>query len=523
MINNVKLLESINEQDRAKEAKELTSNMHSKVLGIKWDVENDCFFFVSKGVQTQNVTRRVMLSQLASTYDPLGLILPIIVPAKILFQEATRLKISWDESIPISLCQKWLKWIASLYEISRLRFPRCVLPLELNGCTSELHHYCDASEVTFGACTYIRTINQDGKVRVALLASKARVAPIKGITIPILEISAAVEAAKLDAVVKRELDNTLLKSNFWSDSTIVLVYIQNETRRFKTFVANRVTLIRQVSEANQWHNVSGEDNPADVLSRGCFVDNLPVSWFNGPHFLSTYKCAWPAQDNLVGRLQDEDPEVRRDVHPKSIVQACQSGITRHPIDTLIEHYSSFYKLKKAVGWWLRLIQFLKRTKIPPSSPLEIHELKHAENLIVKHVQGHAYFHEIKNIKTGKTVLKSSSIYKLSPVLIDGLLVVGGRLKHAALNGRAIDPLILPHNHRLSTLIIRDCYDSSHIGVEWTLSQVRKKFWIMRGRKLVKRAKMDCIVCKKLYGAPMNQRMSDLPPERCKPGGLPLGT
>ncbi|XP_076065276.1 uncharacterized protein LOC143039287 [Oratosquilla oratoria] len=342
---------------------------------------------------------------------------------KILFQEATRLKISWDEIIPRSLCQKWLKLIASLNEISRLRFPRCVLPLELNCCTSELHHFCDASEVAFGACTYIRTINQDGKVHVALLSSKARVAPIRGITIPRLEVSAAVEAAKLDAVVRRELDIPLLKSNFWSDSTIVLAYIQNETRRFRTFVANHVTLIRQVSEA-QWHHVSGEDNSADLLSRGCFVDNLPVSWFNGPPFLSNYKCAWPAQDNLVGRLQDEDPEVRRDIHPTGIVQTCQSGITQYPIDTLIEHYSSFYKLKKGAGWWLRLIQFLKVTKTPPISPLEVHELKHAENLIVKHVRGRAYFHEIKNIKAGKTVLKPSSIYKLSPIIIDGLLVVG---------------------------------------------------------------------------------------------------
>ncbi|XP_076056326.1 uncharacterized protein LOC143034275 [Oratosquilla oratoria] len=385
-----------------------------------------------------------MLSQLASTYDPLGLVLPIIVPAKILFQEATRLKMSWDENIPISLCQKWLKWIASLYEISRLRFPRCVLPLEWNGCTSELHHFCDASEVAFGACTYIRTIDQDGKVHVALLASKARVAPIKGVTILRLEISAAVEAAKLDVVV---------------------------------------------SEANQWHHVSGDENPADVLSRGCFVDNLPASWFNGPPFLSNYKCAWPAQDDLVGYLQDEDPEVRREVYPTSIVQTCQSGVTQHPIDTLIEHYSSLYRLKKAVGWWLRLIQFLKK-KIPQNSPLEIHELKHAENLIVKHVQGRAYFHETKNIEAGKTVLKSSSIYKLSPILIDGLLVVGGRLKHATLNGQAINPVILPHNHRLSTLIVRDCHNSSHVGVEWTLGRVRKKFWIIRGRKLVKRVKMD---------------------------------
>ncbi|XP_076045785.1 uncharacterized protein LOC143028028 [Oratosquilla oratoria] len=458
MINDVKLLESINEQDRAKEAKELTSNVHSKVLGIKWDVENDCFFFVSKGVQTQNVTRRVMLSQLASTYDPLGLVLPIIVPAKILFQEATRLKMSWDENIPISLCQKWLKWIASLYEISRLRFPRCVLP-KWNGCTSELHNFCDASKVALGACTYIRTIDQDEKVHVALLASKARVASIKGVTIPRLEISAAVEAAKLD-VVRRELDIPLLKSNFWSDSTIALAYIQKRQEGSRP-------LCRIVS-----HSL---DRFQRLISGIMLVGML---WY----------------------LQDEDPEVRREVYPTSIVQTCQSDVTQHPIDTLIEHYSSLYRLKKAVGWWLRLVQFLKK-KIPQNSPLEIHELKHAENLIVKHVQGRAYFHETKNIEAGKTVLKSSSIYKLSPILIDGLLVVGGRLKHAALNGQAINPVILPHNHKLSTLIVRDCHNSSHVGVEWTLSRMRKKFWIIRGRKLVKRVKMDCIVCKRLRGPP----------------------
>ncbi|XP_076047321.1 uncharacterized protein LOC143028844 [Oratosquilla oratoria] len=116
---------------------------------------------------------------------------------------------------------------SSLNKISRLRFPRCVLPIELNDCTSELHHFCDASEVAFGACIYIRTINQDRKVHVALLASKARVAPIRGITIPRLEVSAAVETTKLDAVVRRELDILLLRSNFWSDSTTVLAYIQD--------------------------------------------------------------------------------------------------------------------------------------------------------------------------------------------------------------------------------------------------------------------------------------------------------
>ncbi|XP_076029350.1 uncharacterized protein LOC143018113 [Oratosquilla oratoria] len=211
-----------------------------------------------------------------------------------------------------------------------------------------------------------------------------------------------------------------------------------------------------------------------TLPRGCLVDDLPVSRVNGSPFLSNYMYAWPAQGNLVGCLQDEDPEVRRDIRSTGIVQSCQSGIAQHPINMLIEHHSSFYKLKKAVGWWLRLIQFLKGTEIQLSSPIGIHELRRTENL-VKHVQGRAYFHEMNNIKAEKTVLKSSSIYKLSPIFIDGLLVVG----------------------------------------EWTLSQVRK---IIRDRKLMKRVKMYCIVCKRLYGAPMNQRMSDLPHERCEPEG-----
>ena len=218
---------------------------------------------------------------------------------------------SWDSSVPLELAQRWLHWLASLGNITDLKFPRCVIPEDIVEGVAELHLFCDASEAGYGACCYIRVINQWGRVHVALLASKARVAPVKYMTIPRLELSAAVLAVKLEQVVRRELNVSLLKKIFWSDSEIIIAYIRNDSRRFKVFVANRVSIIRDHSTPGQWHHVNSCDNPADVLSRGCKVMDLTPAWASGPQFLSTYKSSWPISPCAQPLLSDGDPEVRQ--------------------------------------------------------------------------------------------------------------------------------------------------------------------------------------------------------------------
>ena len=225
-------------------------------------------------------------------YDPLGLVGPIAHCGKILFQEAARFKLSWDEQVPAALAQKWMGWKTSLGGIEALKFDRCLVSEKFVNGSVELHHFCDASQVGYGACAYLRVVNHWGQIPVRLIMSKGRLAPLKQMTMPRLELSAAVVAVKLDSLIRRDLDISVTRSLFWTDSQI-----RNEDRRYKVFVANRVSAIRQCSTTEQWHYIRGYDNPADVLSRRCTVGNLPEAWVTGPAFLYQYKSQWTNEES----------------------------------------------------------------------------------------------------------------------------------------------------------------------------------------------------------------------------------
>ena len=157
----------------------------------------------------------------------------------------------------------------------------------------ELHHFCDASTTGYGACSYLRMVSPTGGISVSLVASKARLAPIKVVTIPRLELAAAVIAVRLDNLIKSVLENECVVSTFWSDSQIVLAYLQSESGRFKVFVANRVSMIRQYSSPEQWRYISSRENPADILSRGCDASQLPRSGSMGPSSFVTSNVIGP--------------------------------------------------------------------------------------------------------------------------------------------------------------------------------------------------------------------------------------
>ena len=294
VVNDSHLLQAIGLNERAKEVMEITPDALSRALEIRWDVSYDAFFYVCDYADishASNVTRRQILSQVSSMFDPLGLIAPVVFRGRMIFQETSRLKLDWDELVPDWLRRMWVDWLCSLQFLGSLIFPRCVIPEEFaeNG-VHELNHFCDGSQSGYGACSYVRSVNAAGQVHVALVASKGRLVPLKQMTIPRLELAAAVLAVRLDVLLRRELEVPLLLSTFWSDSEIVLAYIKNEEKRYKTFVANRVPGIRQSSCSDQWHHVKGHNDPADILTRGCSVNELSESWYHGPEFAGTFKC-----------------------------------------------------------------------------------------------------------------------------------------------------------------------------------------------------------------------------------------
>lgn len=153
----------------------------------------------------------------------MGFLAPIMLPAKLLLQEMCRQNLSWDENIPPILQTQWNSWISDLDKLSEFQVDRCLKPTDfgqiIHAC---LHHFSDACERGYGMVTYLKLINSEDKVHVTFLLSKARVVPLKPITIPRLELTAAVLTAKVDQMLRKELRLQLENSVFWTNSQTVL-------------------------------------------------------------------------------------------------------------------------------------------------------------------------------------------------------------------------------------------------------------------------------------------------------------
>lgn len=229
---------------------------------------------------------------------------------------------------------------------------RCIKPVDFGLVKhAQLHHFADASEAGYGTATYIRMLNQENRIQVTFLLGKARVTPLKAVTIPRLELTAAVLAVRVDSMVKAELNIQLEDSVFWTDSTPVLKYLNNEDRRFHTFVANRMSTIRELSEPSQWRHVSTKNNPADNASRGMKVSDFLKGnrWLKGPTFLWREEEDWP-KTVLDVTLDATDKEVRKEATANAI-RLCDVS---SPTEQLITYFSDWRRLKTAVAWILRL-------------------------------------------------------------------------------------------------------------------------------------------------------------------------
>ena len=516
--NDSQLLAKLPESDRASEVKEFKSDSKSKVLGLVWNVMLDQFQFDVKLESPDVVTRRVMLSLVSSLYDPLGLISPVLIVGRILLQDVTRMKLDWDTVVSSDIQERWNNWLWSLLALKSVSVPRCVKPSQFDDGIHELHHFSDANGRAYGCVSYLRSINKSGEINVMLLCSKGRVAPLKAVSIPRLELQAAVMAARMDEMLREELHLELCQSHFWVDSEIVLNYISNDSRRFHIFVSNRVSEIRNLTSPEQWQHIAGSENPADVITRGQQPHELVTgSWVGGPQFLHSYKSDWKKSE-FVPNLSPDDAELKRG--EKQVV--CHiAEASQHPIDVLVSHYSSWSRLKRALAWWLRLrSRLLHRKQNVSDGVLTVSEVKEAEVLLIQHVQSQVYKDEINNLLHGES--KKSGLRDLSPFVNEkGMICVGGRVKFAELNEENKHPIILPHDNRIAQLIVHEYHNVAHLGVEWTLSWIRKKFWITRCRSLLKKVRRDCVICRKLFDPPGYQRMADLPPERLIAGKPPF--
>jgi len=253
----------------------LDTDTYTKTLGIEWNATSDHFqLTVTDLPHLHNLTKRALVSDIAKMFDVLGWFSPSIVKAKILLQRCWEQNLNWDDPLPSAIQDAWYNWHYELHLLAEKCIPRCYFDKSSQIASLELHGFCDASEHAYAAIVYLRIINSLGYTQVTLVTSKTKVAPIKRLMIPHLELCGAHLLAQLLHHIGQVLDISLSHVHPWTDSTIVLNWLSGSPRRFKTFVGNRVSSVTELIPPEKWKHVHSFDNPADCASRGLFPSEL---------------------------------------------------------------------------------------------------------------------------------------------------------------------------------------------------------------------------------------------------------
>lgn len=477
-----------------------------KILGISWNAVTD---HIQYDIKTSNfttqATKRSILSTVAQIYDPLGLLSPITVTAKLIIQRLWQLKTSWDESIPMDLHTQWLRFQDRLPTLNMLKINRHVVCK--NPKWVELHAFSDASERAYGACVYIRSIDNNNIVTVRLLCAKSKVAPLKNVTLPRLELLGVVLLANLIDKVKQSLNVSFSEEFYWCDSTITLHWINAPPNKWTTFVANRVAQVQNLVDTKKFRHVGSQDNPADLVSRGINPADLLTSklWFNGPSWLMQEKPSWP--ENQIHKNKEELPETKK---------ITLSWTTTTVELDLFKTCSSLPKMQRIFAYCLRFITNMQLSKQKRRcGPLTIDEVQTAMQQLIKIAQHQAFTAEIVALQNSRQLSIKGSLLGLNPFLdTNGLLRVGGRIQKSNFEYSKKHPVILPPKHNLTNLIIRnEHYKMLHCGAQALLAFIREQYWPISGRNLVKKVIHDCIVCFKVNPKSTNYLMGDLPAAR----------
>ncbi len=500
-----------------------------KALGVIYLAKDDAFSFALQPPdQSQAWTKRLILRYQARLYDPHGLILPITIAARMILQEAWRTALEWDDVLTLDLRKKWQEWLDQLPLLPLLRIPRCLhAPHRGHPQQQKLHIFADASAAGYAAVAYVVTEYGDGEPPHATLAlSKGRVAPLRQVSIPRLELLAAELAIDLAYTINAASAIHIKDTHFWTDSTNVLCWLKNDSRVLNSFVGTRVAKIQHHTIIKNWSWIPGNQNPADLPSRGTLAGDLALSrlWWEGPAFLTGLENI-PEQPEILQHTETAVKEVKKgaqfaftniDQTDLPVSARTKDGPLPpddYPVD--FTRFSSFERLRRVVAWCKRVFQRNRR------GPLTQQDLKEAERIILIRVQNVSFQRTLTEIRLHNQLPRwtQSTLRQLTPQLHpDGLLRAHARLRHAQnLHYDARFPIILPKNNHVTTLLIDQTHQQQlHAGLSHVLTILLRKYWIVQARSQVKQVLHHCIPCKRQRPKPLQQIMAPLPDIRLPP-------
>ena len=455
--NSIEVLEEIPSQDRVKSVNLETGHFPlMKTLGVQWIASEDNFQFKSPDISYKSeISKRTVLQRIASIFDPIGFAAPYVIRGKMLLQEIWISGCDWDEPLDTELQLKIKCWLDEMPILDSLRLPRC-LQFTQDTEFSTIHTFVDASTQAYGAVLYIRHIKTNGKILTRFIAAKARVAPLKTISIPRLELTAAVLGLRLSEEVSKTLKIPISCITFWSDSMNVLWWVRNNSRNFKPYVSNRIGEIQTNSKPEQWRYVPTQLNPADCVTRGLTAVELlnKTIWLNGPEFLQDCEKKWP--ENKIEKLQAAEKEERKlkiSSHVSLVTSDIQvvgqdSSNMLNSVNRLdVERYSDWNRMVRIYAWVYRIIGNCKiqSKRFHGTGELQPEEIRGIEIRLIKSTQRECFQSEFDAIKSGREVSSKSKLVGLKPLIDnDGLLRCNSRLKYAEhMSYDARFPVILP--------------------------------------------------------------------------------
>lgn len=473
-----------------------------KILGLKWNPQSDDFSYSIECLQ-KKCTKRTILSDLARIFDPLGYLTPSSLVIKLLIQSLWSQGLGWDDTPSPEIVMKWERLKMELQSLHNCKLPRQIKIL--NSSTIHLCGFCDSSERAYCAVIYIRIIYDNNTINTFFVCAKSKVAPLKRLSLPRLELCAAVLLAKLMNFVLNTFDHiTFDKIYAFSDSTVTLNWIKSSPHRWKTFVSNRTAYIQEKIAPNYWYHVQSAQNPADCGSRGLFPSELVgfFLWWRGPEFLSKPDNTW----NLLN-INHSDSALTLQEQKRVVITTI---ISFDDIGNILDKYNSLSKIKRIIAYLLRSIEKFKNPKVQFPSYLTITELTNATFFISKYIQSLYFKKEIILLKNNRGVPKL--LQKLNPFLDDkGIIRVGGRLCHSDLPYDKKFPVLLPGNTKFTELLITDIHTMFlHCGIQTTNFLLLQNFWILSSKKVIRKILYKCHTCWKTNPKPFQPPMGNLP-------------
>lgn len=489
-----------------------------KILGVNWFImQDDIGVDLERIIETitkLKPTKRSVMSAMARIYDPLGILSPFTMRLKVLLQKIWKAKNDWDSILNDDLKNEFETWQTEFELLKDFKIPRSLC--ETDNCWKEIHIFADASPKAYGVVAYLRTTN-DELITNKFICSKNKISPItktgnEELSLPKLELTAALVAARLKDFLLRNIDIKIDKVYLWSDSMITLNWISGCGNRIKPYVTARVKEILKLTNIYDWFHCDGKHNPADLITRGVTAKSFIKNelWLNGPTWLLDRHFKPLSNENMSNILTTF-----------SISEGTANNNSQQ--FEMLTKYSSVKKLLRVTAYVMRFYKNLKaknsnrcliqKTDVIKSPTAE--EIDEAQQIWLKQEQKRFYEEEVKYLRNQKSIPATSKLLCLNPFMDGkGVMRIRCRISEEDYEEGLTKPAILPKHSHLSKLLIMEAHNlTMHGGVNTVLAYIRKKFWIIQGRQLIKSILNQCVVCKKLKGKNACEQWSLLPAER----------